>query len=125
MDDDDDNGVKATASAATVEEDLVRAAAIRGIESSGFTPASFSSSASDKVTKIALPGEPGSSSNGFAFGTAAEKSAGGTFLAQISREGLCHPSWFPSDAKEREARWTKHLFELRRKLVKERRAQQK
>ena len=40
----------------------------------------------------------------------------------MNKEGLCHPSWF-ADPKERDAQWTKRLFELRRKLVKERRKQ--
>ena len=40
----------------------------------------------------------------------------------MNKEGLCHPSWF-SDPNERDAQWTKRLFELRRKLVKERRKQ--
>lgn len=116
-----------------MKEDLDRVAAIRSIEGTGFTPAEFTSSASDKVGKIALPGE-GSAGNGFHFGTAAEKSSSGVvgigatlsatrnFMDQMNKEGLCHPSWF-SDPKERDAQWTKRLFELRRKLVKERRTQ--
>jgi hypothetical protein len=115
----------ATSASVQMEED--RAAAIQAIDSAGFAPTSFTSSAAEKVPKIALPGE--SDVNGFQFGTAAERSAvpqaaqqAAKFLAQIDHEGLCHPNWF-IDPKERQEKWTKHLFALRQKLVKERRAQ--
>ncbi|XP_059081360.1 putative uncharacterized protein ENSP00000383309 [Tigriopus californicus] len=95
--------------------------AIASIESSsGFEPASFVSSSQAKVAAIALPGEaPPAVTSGFEFGTAFEKKAstpGQRLLDQMSADGLCHPSLFGGEA-EKEERWVRHLFQLRKKLM--------
>jgi hypothetical protein len=56
----------------------------------------------------------------FSFGTAAEVSANPAqkVLAEINKEGLCHPNLF-GDEKLREQKWIDYLFNLRQKLAKE------
>ena len=101
-----------------VVEKLRRDRAIEEIESGGgFTPATFKSSAKEKLANISLPGEVGAN-DGFAFGTAIETSAKNRVTAQIERDGLCHPNLFQPQ-EEREKRWIKKLFKLRQSLLKE------
>jgi len=105
---------------------MQREKAIRTIDSAigGFSPAAFVSSAKEKVANIALPDAP--SSGDFTFGTALEKKSESSnaqpptakekFLADLEREGLCHPNLF-GDEKEREAKWIRYLFNLRREAL--------
>ncbi len=112
---------------------LRRDRALRDIEAPGFQPAGFVSSASAKLAQIALPGEAGAEARGgaggFEFGTAleamsAEDPSGATrvpsakekMLAEINKEGLCHPDLF-GDERDREERWVRKLFRLRRSLM--------
>ena len=98
-------------------ERLKRERAIQEIESSSFNQAAFSSSASEKLSQISLPGERGETGDGFTFGTAAEKASRDDFLEKINNDGLCHPNLF-GDEKEREEKWIRKLSALRQKLIK-------
>lgn len=115
-------GNDASAAAIDPDEEIVarlrRDKAIQEIESSGFSQASFSSSASAKVAQIALPGE--SQGVELMFGTAVEKLAANakpTSAVGMADDDLCHPNLFGDEAK-REEDWIKYLFQLRRKLMK-------
>ncbi len=98
------------------------------IESAGFTPAAFASSAADRLAKIALPppaGSMGNNGDSFGFGTALEKkideqqqsgSSSSRAVAEMEKEGLCHPNLF-GDEKAREKKWVAKLFKLRKSLM--------
>lgn len=74
------------------------------------------------MASIALPGEaPPAMTSGLEFGTAFEKNeaasaSGSRLLEQMTADGLCHPSLFGGEA-EKEARWVRHLFQLRKNLM--------
>ena len=48
--------------------------------------------------------------------TSREPSAKERMLAEINKEGLCHPNLF-GDERERERRWVSKLFKMRRKIM--------
>ena len=92
---------------------------MKDIESSGFQPKSFSSSAAQNGT-----GNTGTAavSGDFAFGTAAERKAdeishqkNRLLEEKLKCEGLCHPNLF-RDPQRREQEWIDYLYDLRLKL---------